>query len=138
MPSTIKLSDELRKFLLNRGILSKFKANIGKGLDYSLEGHTLVDIASSFDWLVTREGSAYWTNVSRGFIEYKNIRMKAMGNNNNNDNNNSLKTHFQIQLDKLGRLEVEYHKAIAEVTRVKKEIKMCSEALQYQLNKESM
>ena len=132
----IKLSDELRKYLLNRGILSKFKANIGKGFDYSLKDTTLIDIASSFDWSVTGEGSAYWRYISRGFIRDKDKRMKAM--NNNNDTNNTLKTQFQIQLDKLGRLEIEYHKAIAEATRVKKEIKMCSEALQYQLNKESM
>ena len=99
------------------------------------------DIASAFVWSATREGNDFWRETSREFQLHRsnnNEDHKVITVMEKNDKDDSLKTHFQVQLDKLGRLEIEYHKAIAKATKVKGEIKMCSEALQYQLNKESM
>ena len=63
--------------------------------------------------------------------------MKVM-NNNNNDNNNPLKTPYQVQLDKLQRLEIEYHKAHAEVHRIKREIEKVANELSDSLTKQGL
>ena len=48
---------------------------------------------------------------------------------NNSDDILPLKTPFQVQLDKLGRLEVEYRKAQDGAMRIRREMGVCMENL---------
>lgn len=65
----------LEKFLINRGLLEKFKNSLGKSRSYHRSIESLCDeedideqIFNAFTWSNTNEGHNYWEKVHREWI----------------------------------------------------------------------
>ena len=68
---TIELSNRLEKFLIEKGLQEQFVFNCNHhGIDGSVASFA-TGVSSTFLWRETKEGGAFWYNLSEEFSDYQ-------------------------------------------------------------------
>lgn len=65
----VKITKELRKFLIKKHVLNEFKTNVQTN---NLSNYSCYDsIITSFRWKITKEGYEFWYNLHKEFEKTK-------------------------------------------------------------------